>query len=82
MVTFNYTHTHNLEAILRPCHLPILKRQVQHLLLNIILLVRLYWAFKKQPLKLTEHLPIFVIWMLVTKTLLIVGQNFTQDCSV
>ena len=55
---------------------------MQYLLLNIILLVRLYCEFKKQPLKPTEHLPIFVTGMLATKTLLIAGQNLTQDCSV
>ena len=51
--------SHKLETVLRPCRVPILKRQMQHLLLNI-LLVRLYCAFKKQPLKPTKHLPIFV----------------------
>ena len=58
MVTL--THSHNLETILRLGRVPILKSQMQYLLLNIILLVRLYCASKEQPLKPAEHLPIFV----------------------
>ena len=58
MVTLT-TFAQSLKQILRPRWVPILKTQMLHLWLNIILLVRLYCASKKQPLKPTEHLPIF-----------------------
>ena len=72
---------HNLETILRSCRVPILKKQMHHLLLSIIWLVDCI-VNQKAAYEVNSIFQYLWLECLQPKHYKTVGENFAQDFSV